>query len=229
MLATAAIAQEKGYAASTIADITDRAGVDRRAFNSLFSDKQEAYIALISLGFRRTMAVTIRAFSTGADWPDRIWDAGRAFTQFFQANPSLAHVGFVEPYAVGPQAASQMEGSLIAFTIFLNDGVREAPETAKTGSPRVLEAVATSILETGYQEPTAANPRDVTSAAARYVHVPRSRHGRSGGEQVHRGEAGRGEVGRPSGGWGLSTTITPLANVWASQCVAGLTINRLCT
>jgi AcrR family transcriptional regulator len=152
MLATAAIAQEKGYAASTIADITDRAGVDRRAFNSLFSDKQEAYIALISLGFRRTMAVTIRAFSTGADWPDRIWDAGRAFTQFFQANPSLAHVGFVEPYAVGPQAASQMEGSLIAFTIFLKDGVRNAPETASAANPRVLEAIAASILETGYHE-----------------------------------------------------------------------------
>jgi AcrR family transcriptional regulator len=152
LFATATVAQEKGYAASTIADITERAGVDRRAFNALFSDKQEAFMALIALGFQRTMAVTARAFFTGAGWPDRIWEAGRAFTEFFQRNPLLTHIGFVEPYAVGSGAAQGVEDSFAAFTVFLQEGLRDAPLAAAVAEPPVLEAIATSIFETGYYE-----------------------------------------------------------------------------
>lgn len=152
LYAIATVAQEKGYAASTIGEITRRAGVDHRTFNALFTSKQEAFMALIALGFQRTMAITARAFSTGADWPDRVWEAGRAFTEFLQSNPALAHVGFIEPHAVGPAAARQMEGSLTAFTIFLHEGLRQSGDGAAEATPQVLEAIATSIFETGYHE-----------------------------------------------------------------------------
>jgi AcrR family transcriptional regulator len=152
LFATATLAHEKGYAATTIGEITRRAGVDRRAFNALFADKQEAFMALVALGFQRTMAVTAGAFFAGAVWPERIWEAGRAFSEFMQSNPALAHIGFVEPYAVGPEAAQRIEDGFTAFTVFLQEGLRHAPQAARAASPLALEAIATAIFETCYRE-----------------------------------------------------------------------------
>jgi AcrR family transcriptional regulator len=150
LFATAAVAESKGYAATTIADITARASLDRRAFNALFADKHDAFMALIAFGFQRTMAVTAGAFSTAASWPDRIWEAGRAFTEFVQRNPALANIGFVEPYAVGADAAQRAEDSFTAFTIFLRVGLANAGDPARIANPLALEAVATAIFEAGY-------------------------------------------------------------------------------
>lgn len=151
LFATAAVAQEKGYAATTIDEVRKRAGVDARAFKALFDDKQEAFMALIALGFHRTMAASAGAFITASAWPDRVWEAGRAFTELLQGSPELAHVGFVEPYAVGPDTGAQLDGILDAFTVFLQEGIHAARGDNPESAP-FAEAVATSIFETGYRE-----------------------------------------------------------------------------
>jgi AcrR family transcriptional regulator len=152
LFAAATLAQSNGFAATTIADIAERAGVNRRTFNALFADKQDAFQAVIALGFQRLIAVTARAFFSAATWPERIWEAGRAFTEFFQTSPALAHVGFVETYAAGEDAARQVEDSVDAFTLFLHDGLPPAHNAASASSPIALEAIATSIFETAYLE-----------------------------------------------------------------------------
>jgi AcrR family transcriptional regulator len=149
LFATATMAQSKGFAATTIADIMERAGVNRRVFNAHFAAKQDAFIALIALGFQRTVAVTAGAFFTAATWPERVWEAGRAFTEFLQSSPALAHVGLVEPYAIGPAAAQQAQDGVNAFTIFLREGL-ETAQAGAAASPVALQAIATSIFETAY-------------------------------------------------------------------------------
>ena len=162
LFAAAAVAQEKGYTATTIADITARAGVERRAFNVLFADKREAFLAVIALGFQRIMAVAAGAFVAGAAWPDRIWEAGRAFTEFLQGNPALAHIGFVEPYAIGREAAQRVEHGFTAFTVFLEEGLRHAPQAAGASNPLTLQAIATSVFETGYHESRRDRSREIS-------------------------------------------------------------------
>jgi AcrR family transcriptional regulator len=152
LFATAAVGQSKGYAAATIGEIVKSAGVNRRAFNSLFRDKQDAFMAVIAFGFQRTIAVAAGAFFTAATWQERIWEAGRAFTTFMQISPALAHVGFVETYAVGADAAQQLEDSVNAFTVFLREGVRQTSRTSPAPTVLALEAVATSVFETAYQQ-----------------------------------------------------------------------------
>jgi AcrR family transcriptional regulator len=163
LFATATVAQSKGYAATTITDIAQRAGVNRRAFNALFADKHDAFMAVIAFGFQRTIAVTAGAFFTAATWPERIWEAGRAFTDFLHASPALAHIGFVETYAVGPEAAQQLEESVNAFTIFLREGVRQAGKNGGPPSMLALEAIATSVFETAYQESRGGNGRRMST------------------------------------------------------------------
>ena len=158
MLATAQVAQEKGYSAVTVADITRVAGVDRRAFGALFADKKDAFIAVYELGFQRLIAVTASAFAAGATWPERIWEAGRVFAQFLQRNPTIAHVGFVDSYAVGPSSVKRVEDLTIAFAVFLEEGYRLRPQR-NPPSPVVVEAIVSTAFEMIYRESRAsANP-----------------------------------------------------------------------
>ncbi len=159
MFAVANLAQDKGYVDTTVSDIVKRAGVDSRAFYSMFSDKQDAFMAVHELGFQRVMEITASAFFSGATWPERHWEAGRAFTQFLEGNPLVANVGFVEAYAVGPGAVQRVEDSHTAFAMLLQEGYQNVPEDARP--PRlVLEAIITTIFETVYQRTRAhARPR----------------------------------------------------------------------
>ena len=151
MFAAARLAEEKGYAATTINEIAKRARLDLRAFYALFSEKQDAFMAVHELGFQEVMAVTALAFFAGASWPERSWEAGRAFTQFLEANPTIANVGFLEAYAVGAGAAQRVEDSHVAFTIFLQEGLQHTPEPDRP-SRVALEAIVSSIFEIVYRQ-----------------------------------------------------------------------------
>jgi AcrR family transcriptional regulator len=151
MFAAAQLAQEQGYTATTIGDITKLAGVDGRTFHSMFADKQEAFMAVHELGFQEVMSVTAAAFFAGATWPERNWEAGRAFTQFLEQNPMVAHVGFVEAYAVGPGAAQRLEDSHSAFAMLLQEGYQHVSGDARPAGV-VLEAIITTIFETVYHQ-----------------------------------------------------------------------------
>jgi AcrR family transcriptional regulator len=159
MFAAAHLAARKGYTATTIGDITKLAGVDGRAFYSMFADKQDAFMAVHELGFQRVMDVTAGAFFAGASWPERNWEAARAFTQFLQVNPLITHVGFVEAYAVGPGAVQRLEDSHTAFAMLLQEGYQHVPEDARP-SRLVLEAIITTIFEMVYRRARGGgNPR----------------------------------------------------------------------
>jgi len=151
LYAAARLAEKKGYTATTIAEITKLAGVDGRAFYALFTDKQDAFMTVHELGFQEIMAVTAGAFFAGATWPERSWEAGRAFTQFLEQNPTVAHVGFVEAYAVGTGAIQRVEDSHVAFTIFLQEGYQYAP-SEHAPSRLALEAIVTTIFEIVYRQ-----------------------------------------------------------------------------
>jgi AcrR family transcriptional regulator len=151
MFATAQVVQERGYNATTIAEIARLAKVDARVFYRLFADKQEAFSAIHELGFQYLMAASAGAFFAGSSWPQRMWEALRAATQSVQRNPTAARVGFVEAYAVGPGAIQRVEDSRIAFAIFLQEGYQYSSKP--TLPSRVgLEAIMTAVFETVYRQ-----------------------------------------------------------------------------
>ncbi len=151
LLAVAALAQEKGYEATTVADIAKVAKVDARVFYTMFANKQDAFMGYHELGFQQLMAVTASAFFERAAWPERSWRAGLAFTGFLEGEPLIAHVGFVEAYAVGPMAVQRVEDSHVAFTVFLQEGYQYADLEVP---PRrlALEGIVAGIYELVYHE-----------------------------------------------------------------------------
>jgi AcrR family transcriptional regulator len=145
--ATAEVAAEKGYAAATIADITTTACIDRRVFYAHFRDKQQAFLAAHELGFQQTMAVCASAFFGSEHWPERIWEALHAGTHFNATYPVVAHIGYVEAYAVGSPAVQRVDDSRAAFNIFVQEGHRHTESPPPAIAPDALSA---TIFEIGY-------------------------------------------------------------------------------
>ncbi len=147
--AAATLAHEKGYLDTKITDITKLARIDGSAFYRHFSDKQEAFSAVHELGFQQVLDVTAKAFFASEGWPARSWEAARVLTQLLEENPLVAHVGFVEAYAVGPAAVQRIEDSHVAFMFFLQEGLAQRPES--TPPSRVaMEAIVAAIFEILY-------------------------------------------------------------------------------
>jgi AcrR family transcriptional regulator len=149
LFAAAELAETQGYGATTVADITRRAGIDGRSFYALFIDKHDAFMTLHEIGLQQVLNVTSRAFFSGATWPERIWQAAAALTQHLASNPLIAHVGFVEAHAVGPGASQRINDSYTAFAIFLQEGYLNV----KGGHPPTsteVEAIVTAVFEIVY-------------------------------------------------------------------------------
>lgn len=149
LYATAQEASAKGYNVTTVADITKTAKVDRRVFYKHFRDKQQAFLAVHELGVQQLIALSASAFFSESEWPERVWAAARAGTQFQATHPVVAHIALVESHAVGASAIQRIDDGRAAFTIFFQEGNQQAGQKA---SPTVMEAIAGSIFEICYYE-----------------------------------------------------------------------------
>jgi AcrR family transcriptional regulator len=118
------VAAAKGYEATTVADVTEAAGVSRETFESTFVGKAgcflEAYDAVIDV----LVAHVSTAFEStvGQPWPDRIVAALRALTDLLASEADIARMAMVEVTAVGEDARIRYRGALGRFTYFLEEG-----------------------------------------------------------------------------------------------------------
>jgi AcrR family transcriptional regulator len=159
LFAAAQLAASNGYNTTTIAEIGELAEVDERALRRLFADKQEVFAAAHELHFQSIIAVTTRAFFAGESWPERVWEAGRAFTQSLEQNPGLAHVSFVEFHAAGSAGVQRNSELVLAFTVFLQEGYQYKPSSSPP-SRVALGAIAATNFEVVYQRVrTSAEPK----------------------------------------------------------------------
>jgi AcrR family transcriptional regulator len=152
IFATAAAIAERGYLMASVAEITRAAGVDSRAFYTLFNDKQDAFMAMQELGFQRTMAATAGAFFAADHWPTRIWEAARAFTQCLDQNPSFSHAALIESHSGSPENVQRLEDLMAGFTIFLQEGYQYEASNGSGPSTLALEAVAAASMEMLYRQ-----------------------------------------------------------------------------
>ncbi len=160
ILAAGELSACKGYNATTLADICKLAEVDARALRRQFADKQEVFAAVHELHFQSLVAVTTRAFFAGESWPERVWEAGRAFAESIEQNPHLAHVSFVEYYAAGPTGVQRNSELLLAFTVFLQEGYQYRPSD-RAPSRVALAAIAATNFEAIYQHVRAGAAADL--------------------------------------------------------------------
>ncbi|HVY95754.1 MAG TPA: TetR/AcrR family transcriptional regulator [Solirubrobacterales bacterium] len=113
---------ERGYNATTVANITKAASVSRRTFYEHFADKEACFLAayeMVSDHIRDSMQVAARAFE---DWPQQVRAALATMLRFLAGEPELARVVMIEPVAAGGKIAARHRESMQGFVEILKAG-----------------------------------------------------------------------------------------------------------
>ncbi len=105
----AAAVAEKGYAATTIADIAAKAAISQNTFYAHFRDKADVMHAALDSSGAQMIAATLPAVRRAPQWPGSMRVAAETLCGFLAAEPAFAHLREVEVYAVGPKAVQQRD------------------------------------------------------------------------------------------------------------------------
>ncbi len=93
--------EERGYEATTVADLLTLSGLSRATFYDLFESKSDCFGATIDGLLKGAVAVIAESYRAEAPWEERAKNALRAFLELAAAHPPSARLCLVEAYAAG--------------------------------------------------------------------------------------------------------------------------------
>lgn len=169
-MATALV--EKGYAATTIADIVRHARVSKRTFYEHFADKEECFLAAFGNAADYLLRLASAAAEAEGPWADRVHDAVRTYLTALQAEPALTRALLLELPAAGPRALALRRRHLQRFADLLHGlAARAAADDPGLSplSPATCTALIGGINELtllGVEEGRAARLTDLVDTAA---------------------------------------------------------------
>jgi AcrR family transcriptional regulator len=140
---------EKGYRATTIADLVGRAGVSRKTFYEHFANKQECLLATFDViaedGRRRAIEAYQRARGderSSGDLVQRGVEAAlRALFEATIDNPGAARLNMVEIVAAGPAGIARRESAVGEYRRFVRSILQQG-----TGDSAVPSAVVRAVV-----------------------------------------------------------------------------------
>jgi AcrR family transcriptional regulator len=104
LTAMAEACAEKGYGATTIADICEPAGVSRATFYELFKDKEDCLQASMELSLADAMGRIVEVYSPDKPWATMVRDASATFLELLATRPDFARMALIEAPAAGGRA-----------------------------------------------------------------------------------------------------------------------------
>lgn len=113
--ATVRVAMRRGYAGLTIPKIRSEAGVSRRRFNELFASADESFLAAVEDRFAAAFARSRRVASEAGNWRSGLVQMAIALCREIALDPALAHLAFVEVFAVGRRGVELVDRLILGF------------------------------------------------------------------------------------------------------------------
>ncbi|GIF71978.1 TetR/AcrR family transcriptional regulator [Asanoa siamensis] len=141
-LALAKAVAEKGYAATTIADIVTNARVSKRTFYEHFADKEECLLALYGDACTQIMTVLRGAAKPRESWPDQVRAVTDAYLATLDSMLPVNRAVVVEMQAAGVRAYRMRQSMQREFAQTLVDIV----DDARAANPHVGPLTATMAL-----------------------------------------------------------------------------------
>lgn len=132
MVATVA---EKGYEATTVADLVQLSGVSRSAFYKHFEDKQACFLAAVEAMVEPVLRRIAGDKSVEAG-VDRARLAFESVIKLIVSQPAASKMAIVEIYAAGPEGAALVDRTLESVTDLAAHLLDQVPE--RKGMPREL-------------------------------------------------------------------------------------------
>ena len=127
MVATVA---EKGYEATTVADLVELSGVSRSAFYRHFDDKEACFLAAIEAIVGPALT---RVAGDGSTAPgiERARQSFGTLIEMIVAQPAAAKMCIVEVYAAGPEGAALIDRTMRSVEALARDLVGQVPGREK--------------------------------------------------------------------------------------------------
>jgi AcrR family transcriptional regulator len=122
--ALADVMAEEGYLNTTVHKILRRAGISRRTFYEIFTDKEDCFLVAYQEAADHLVVLAQRACHLGGPPEDRTANGLRAILDFVEQEPSVARMCVVEVLAAGEKARVRRAATMEQLTS-LTTGVLE--------------------------------------------------------------------------------------------------------
>jgi AcrR family transcriptional regulator len=121
------VVAQKGYGATTVADLTREAGISRTTFYEMFDDKEGCFLAAYDGMVDALMRRVSVAYEAEEGWPRRARAGLAALLEALAEEPQIARLALVDAGAAGPAAQRRYRNALQRLTPFFDEGRDFAP------------------------------------------------------------------------------------------------------
>jgi AcrR family transcriptional regulator len=142
--AAARVTAERGYEATTVADILGEAGVGRESFYELFEDRHACVLAAHHELLDDLVLHVRIAYEAPGEWVERCRATLRVLLEWFAADPTLGRFLLVEAAAVGPDFHAIFQAGFDRFVEVIDSGL-DADLPAPDPLPATSLAVGAAI------------------------------------------------------------------------------------
>lgn len=150
LAAVVRVTAERGYPATSVADILATAGVGRESFYKHFSDKEECFLAANDVLLAALEERVGQAYRQPGNWPEQMHLSLAAALEWLATDPDVAQVLLIEVGTVGLVACDRLRATFHRFVCLLDDGVTSlegAPEL-----PNVASIAGGAVFARIYEE-----------------------------------------------------------------------------
>jgi AcrR family transcriptional regulator len=119
---------QRGYQATTVAHVIALAGVSRRAFYELFSNKEHCFLATYDIVVARARKRVLDAWVQERGWANRLHAACKALLDDIAESPNGPRLVLVEALGVGPSSMERMQLASLTFERLVGGAFQMAPD-----------------------------------------------------------------------------------------------------
>lgn len=142
--------EERGYAATTIADIVAHARVSKRTFYEHFADKDALFLAAYAVVSEQIMRVIAEATIGPRSWEERVHASVRAYLTHLEERRTLTRTFLLEVHAAGAPALKMRRNIHEQFADMLQalvEAARAEGANVASLSPQMAIAIVGGINE----------------------------------------------------------------------------------
>lgn len=144
--AVAEACAESGYAETTVADLTHRAGVSTATFYKLFGDKRECALEAHRELLKRLLEEVDRACLGEEEWTAKVRATVRTVLGLLAADAPTARLLTVEVMALGPAGAERNDAAIEAFAERLRAGRGAGGDPSRPNAEWALVASVSMLI-----------------------------------------------------------------------------------
>lgn len=133
------VAAERGYAATTVEDVTAEAGLGPEAFDAHFRDLPQCLLAAYDVFLEGLAGEVEDAMDPAAPWPQQVRSGVEAALGYVIEGAGVARLFAVEALALGPPAIDRYIATIARIITLLSLGRERSPDAAAL--PELTEAV----------------------------------------------------------------------------------------